>query len=85
MTLQPTRIIWQDHTDVETDNGQWNTPESILELTGPAVVETVGYIVREEKEWIAVASSSVGDNWGHITIIIKSCVVSRSPLAVKRG
>lgn len=83
--MKPQRIIWLDHTDINTDNGQWNTPESILALDGPQSVETVGYVIRETKEWLAIASSRVGDNWGHTTVIIKSCIVERNDLSKRRG
>lgn len=72
------RIVWLDHCD--PPGSTWWTPEQYSdEISGPAEIESVGWIVREEETWLAIVPHLCAEDGmgGQPTVIIKSCITSR--------
>ena len=83
MTTPPLeRITWLDH--VESEGPAWFTDEDYATLTGPAVIVTVGWVMAEHDDWLAVANCLCpADGWGsRPTVIVKSCITARITLGV---
>lgn len=74
------RIVWLDHVEPANENVWW-TPEDLDKVAGPAVIASVGWVMREESTWLLLVSQLSDDGWsGRPLVIIKSCVVLRESL-----
>ena len=71
------RIVWWDHCD--PPGPTWFTPDEYAAIEGPAEIESVGWIVREEETWLAIVPHLCAEDGmgGQPTVIIKSCITSR--------
>lgn len=79
------RVVWLDHVEPHSDNVWW-TPDDLDAVTGPAVIASVGWVIREEPTWLLLVSQLADDGWtGRPLVIVKSCVVLREPLGNING
>lgn len=79
--MTPEYIIWQDHHEPQSNNVWWS-PEDVETITGPAIIHTVGYVVREQDDWLAIVREVTEDGWtSNPLVLIKSCIVFRKPLS----
>lgn len=83
MTPIPWHIRWLDHQEPQNDNVWWSK-DDLDEIDGPAVVDTVGYIVRDEQGWLAVVGQLTEDGMcSQPLVLIKSCILSKRELTDK--
>lgn len=69
-------VEWKDHA---VNKGSWASIDEIKVL--PVIVCSVGYLVDEDKEAIAIAQSvSNGGNVSDTLTILKSCIVEKKEL-----
>ena len=81
--MTPEYIVWLDHQEPYGDNVWWS-PDQHAEITGPARVYTVGYIVKETDDWIAVVGQITEDGWtSQPLVLVKSCILTRTK--IKQG
>jgi len=81
--MTPEFIIWLDHQEPHSENVWWSPDDHAL-ITGPARVYTVGYVIRETDDWLAVAGQITEDGCtSQPLVLVKSCIIKRSKL--KRG
>lgn len=81
--MTPEYLVWLDHCEPSNPNVWWS-PTELAELDGPTRVETVGFVVREEEDWLAVAGQLTDDGMtSQPLVIIKSCIVVRKPFKTR--
>lgn len=81
--MTPWHIRWLDHQEPHSENVWWGQ-EDIDEIDGPAVVDTVGYIVRDEQGWLAVVGQITEDGMcSQPLVLVKSCILSKHELHTK--
>lgn len=66
------RVAWRDLEELEEDK--------------PTTCETMGWLVKEEKEYVIVAASrdDVNDRWADSTSIPRGCVLGIQALSLGR-
>lgn len=75
------RITWLDHCEPSNAGNVWWTRDDIDQVTGPTVVDSVGWVVREELDWLLIVGQLTDDGcMSQPLVIIKSCIVARVPL-----
>lgn len=78
--MTPEFIVWLDHQEPHNDNVWW-APDDYLAIDGPATVFTVGYVMRETDDWLAITDQITEDRYtAQPLVLIKSCIVSRTKL-----
>lgn len=80
--MSPHKVTWVDiHASRET----WQTEQEVAELR-PLTMTTIGYIVRECREWMTLCStiSSDGALMGDVNCIPRGCIQSIEPLSDPR-
>lgn len=77
VTGKPEHIVWLDHCSFTT-NDWHSTPEELI----PLEVITIGWVVKETKKYVIVASTFTEHNQtlGEMCII-KGCIISRKKLS----
>jgi len=79
------KIVWLDHCSYST--AQWRELDRISTLE-PVKVNSLGYVVKETKDMIIIASHVYHDDDDHggqgEMCIIKKCIVSRVELTERR-
>lgn len=69
------RIDWLDHSGFT--RGSWHDTEDTMELD-PIFVTSIGYLLKETKEYIILASSITNaDHTAGESCILKSCIKKR--------
>jgi hypothetical protein len=82
--MTPEYIVWLDHHEPQNENVWWSPEDLKTSITGPARVHTVGYIIKETDDWLAVAGQVTEDKYtSQPLVIIKSCIVLRKK--IKQG
>lgn len=71
------RVVWRDHFTL----GGWQEVATALAVKEGVLVETVGYLVKQNAKVIVIAQSLTDDGFGDITVIIKSCIEFKEALA----
>jgi len=74
--MKVTQIVWNDHF---TLNG-WVSKDILDSLQKGETVCSVGYLVKETRKIVVLAQSLTEDSLGDVTVIIKSCIVTRDDL-----
>lgn len=74
-------ILWTDA--VTSSEAGWTTKEEAMSIASSALpqMETVGFILYENSEWISVTDSVGGEEFGQITKIPKSMILDLIHLA----
>lgn len=74
-------VTWLDHCEPSNAGNVWWAPEDLLEVTGPAVVKSIGWVIREEPSWLLMVSQITEDqHTDQPLVIVKSCILSRHEL-----
>lgn len=73
------KISWYDHC---SSRASWST-EDTLKSAKPLVVDTVGWLIAENKKCVTLASSVniEDDNYGGDMTIVKSCIIKKKRLS----
>lgn len=78
--MKPVHIRWFDHQEPHNDNVWW-TADDLKELDGPAVIESVGYVIRDEQGWLAIVGQITEDGMtSQPLILVKSCILTMNEL-----
>jgi hypothetical protein len=78
--MNPELIVWLDHCEPSSENVWWS-PDDVEQVQGPAVMRTVGFVIRECDGWILVTSQVTEDGWcAQPMVLVSSCIVSRKTL-----
>lgn len=78
--MTPEFIVWLDHQEPYNDNVWWS-PDDHKEIDGPVRVYTVGYILKETDDWLAVVGQITEDRYtSQPLVLVKSCIISRTKL-----
>jgi hypothetical protein len=79
--MTPEYIVWLDHQEPYSGNVWWSPEDHDTNITGPAHVHAVGYIIKETDDWLAIVGQITEDGWtSQPLVIIKSCIVIRNKL-----
>ncbi len=82
--MTPEYIVWLDHQEPYGDNVWWSPDDHTNNITGPARVHTVGYIIKETDDWLAVVGQVTEDGWtSQPLVLVKSCILTRTK--IKQG
>lgn len=74
-------ILWEDHTA----DSSWVTMQDILD-DGPAIIESVGWLVHETRKQITLVSARVknhDEDFGGTQLILKKNIVERFEIEIK--
>lgn len=82
MTAKLVMIQWKDHFG-DSRHGGWQTLGEIKEAK-PAVITSVGYIVRKDKKLTVLASTIDMPFCTNLLYILTNCIVSTKKLKVKK-
>lgn len=77
------RLRW--HDAVTSAEPGWTTKEDAFSTaeTSPPIMNSVGYVMFENDEWIAITDSVGGDEFGQITKIPKTMIIEKYILVEK--
>lgn len=79
--MTPEHIVWLDHQEPYSENVWWSPEDHNTNITGPARIHTVGYIIKETDDWLAVVGQITEDGWtSQPLVIVKSCILIRNKL-----
>ena len=73
--MEMIHIVWTDA--VTSSEAGWTTKEEAMATatSSPPKMETIGFVLHENKEWISLTDSVGGDEFGQITKIPKSMII----------
>jgi hypothetical protein len=74
-------IEWEDHCQVLPDGGgAWI--EADLLSNKPAVIKSVGFVLKEDEHYLTIGSCQDADEdaFKGVSVIIKSCIVIRKDI-----
>lgn len=83
-SLDAEAIVWLDHCEPSNENVWWQA-EDVAKIEGPSTVDCVGYVVREEADWLAIVNHITDDGCcSQPTVILKNCIISRRKMRAKK-
>lgn len=81
MVLPNHELVIARWKDANVDSGQFSL--ATIPHT-PLIVETVGWLLRDDTDGISVAAEKVEDEWRGVTFILRELVLEVKPVIKKR-